>query len=144
MTRHMELRALGFVSALTIAVAVPLTAQAGTLTIFNKNCTMNIDSDIHERITVNIDSESGAGCTERSVDVPRSYAKTIELAAKGEDGSACGKYRYKVVGALQDQQSSYDIDGGKDSWMTCKKDRSSSCQCVKMSSRSFEPAIHPI
>ena len=127
----MKLSALGFVSALTIAVAVPLTAQAGTLTIFNKNCTMNIDSDIHDRITVNIDSETGAGCTERSVDVPRSYAKTIELAAKGEDGSACGKYRYKVVGALKNQQSSYDIDGGKDSWMTCKKDRSFGCQCVK-------------
>ena len=131
MTRPMKLTALRLVSALTIAVAVPLTAQAGTLTIFNKNCTMNIGSDIHERITVNIDSETGAGCTERSVDVPRSYAKTIELAAKGQDGSACGKYRYKVVGALKDQQSSYDVDGGKDSWITCKEDRSFGCHCVK-------------
>lgn len=141
MTRPMKLSALGLVSALTIAVAVPLTAQAGTLTIFNKNCTMNIGLmniglDIDERITVNmirvnIDSETGADCTKRSVDVRLGYAKTIELAAKGQDGSACGKYRYKVVGALKNQQSSYDIDSGKDSWITCKTDLSLSCQCVK-------------
>ena len=131
MTRPMKLAALALVSALTIAIAVPLTAQAGTLTIFNKNCTMNIGFDIDERITVNVDSETGAGCTKTSVDVARGYARTIELATKDSDGNACGKYRHKVIGTFKGQQGRYDIDGDKDSWMTCKKDRSVSCQCVK-------------
>ena len=131
MTGHTKPAALVLASALAIAIAAPLTAQAGTLTIFNQNCTSQKGFETHKRVTVTIDSKGGAGCTKTSVNVTQGQSKTVQLAAKDNDGNACGKYSHRAVGMLLGQQGGYDVDGDKDSSVTCKKDRSVSCRCVK-------------
>ena len=132
MTMHMKAAVLGLLSALTIALAAPVTAQAGTLTVYNQNCTTQKGIEIHKQVTVRIDSKSGAGCTNKPVDVAQGQSKTIELVARDKDGNACGKYRHQAVGMLQGQQGRYDVDGDKNSSVICKKDRSVSCRCNKI------------
>lgn len=131
MNKHMKLTTLGLVSALMVAIAAPMTAQAGTMTIFNANCTTQKGLDLYKQIKVNIDSKGGEGCTDKTVKVHTGQSKTVQLAAQDKNGNTCGKYRHDAVGVMQNRQDKYDVDGDKDSTVICKKDRSVSCKCRK-------------
>ena len=117
--------------ALTIVIttATPLTAQAGSLTIFNKNCTKTSNWATKKRITVYINSsKDNDGCTDTKVTVRKGHSKTIQIAATDIDGNSCGKYNHKAGGTIWGK---YDIRGSKDSRVTCKKDWLGVCQCEK-------------
>lgn len=133
MTKRMKLNAFGLISTLVIAMAMPLMAQAGTLTIHNKNCHKKIFLGIvRDRVTVHVwDSDRRRKCTDTKVTVGKGKSKTISIAstfqfANGETLDC--KYRHEAMGTVGGKR---DVPGKKDSHVTCKKDWYDVCQCTR-------------
>ena len=124
-----KLTVRGFVSAVTIAAATPMAVHAGSMTIYNENCTKFTGLKTRKRVTVLIDSsKNNEGCTDTYVTVSKHKSKTVELAANGIDGDSCGKYSHEARGTAFGK---YDAPGNKHTRVTCKKDWADVCQCTK-------------
>ena len=129
MTKHIKLTSFGLLSALLIVIATPLTAQAGTLTIFNKNCTKTADFATKKRVAVHVDTKRGYyGCTDIYTTVHKGHSKTIQLAEQADEGQDCGNYRHEAAGTIKGK---FDVPADGDSHVTCKKDWLNVCQCTK-------------
>ena len=118
---------------LMLMMAVPLAAHAGTLTIHNDDCVkwMGFPPKKKQRVTVHVSSKY-SGCTRTEVTVHRGSSETIALkegftTSYGEY-QRCNKYRHDAHGAPIGKA---DIDGRKDSSVTCKRDWSKVCKCTK-------------
>lgn len=106
-----------------------MATHAGSMTIHNKNCTKTYDWGTRQRVKVHIYSEGKYdGCTEEAVTVRKGHTRTIELIEHANDGDECGKYAHEAMGTAF---GDFDIHGGKQSSVTCKKDWLSVCQCTK-------------
>ena len=128
MSKRIKLIASGFVSALTIIIATSMPAQAGTLTIFNKNCTKTYNFATKKRVKVRIYANGSEGCTQKRVTVHQGRPKTIELMEQNIDGDDCGKYAHEAIGTVMGK---YDAPADEDTHVTCKKDWAAVCQCTK-------------
>lgn len=131
MSKRVKLNSLTFVSALIVAIAMPLTAHAGSLTIYNKNCTKTANFTTKKRITLHVypqDHRDEVGCTNEWITVHKGSSRTIEISKYSMGGLDCGKYRHEAAGTAFGH---FDVDAGKDSHVTCKKDRLGVCQCTK-------------
>ena len=129
MNKRMKLTTFGLVPALLIAMAAPLTVQAGTLTIYNDNCTKTANFATKKRVKVDIDGrEANKGCTDVTVTVHQGHSRVIHLETKGNDDGPCGKYRHEARGVAFGK---FDVWGSDDSHVTCKRDWARVCQCTK-------------
>lgn len=125
----MKLIICAFVSMLAITTVAPMTAHAGTLTIYNKNCTKRAGFIKKQRVTVHVFSKnSDDGCTNEWVTVHKGESETIEILAKDKNGKNCSKYTHEATGTVFND---YDISGFRNSSVTCKKDWAKICQCTK-------------
>lgn len=135
MNKCIKLVACVFISVLTVAVIVPTTAQAGTLTIYNKNCTKTINFKKYNRVTVHVyqKDHTDEGCTNTHVTVNKKSSKTIELVpyyyknGQWQDPRNC-KYKHEAHGTVAGKE---DVHGNENASVTCKKDRIGVCQCTK-------------
>ena len=129
MNTRIKLTAFGLISMLLIVIAAPLTAQAGTMTIYNKNCTKTYNFATKQRVTVKIKSKNSyKGCTKKKVTIHKGQSRTIELAETGLAGDYCGKYSHQAIGTSRGKR---DVSPYQDSHVTCKRDWARVCQCTK-------------
>ena len=122
---------LSLVSALLIAIATPVAAYAGTLTVYNDNCTKTVSRSTTKRVTVNVSPQKGyrgAGCTDTYFTVSQGNSKTIELEERSADERYPCKYAHEARGTALGK---HDVRGDSDSTVTCRKDWASVCQCTK-------------
>ena len=133
MTKRMILIFCGIALAFTLFTGTPLAAHAGTLTIHNDDCVkwLGFPPKTKKRVTVHVSSRY-SGCTITDVTVHKGSSETITLkdgfvTSYGEY-QRCNKYRHTAHGA---PISKADIDGSKDSSVTCKRDWSKVCKCKK-------------
>ena len=129
MTRRIHLTAFCLLSTLMIAITVPMTAQAGTLTIYNQNCTKTYKGKIVKRITVHV-FNGDTHCTRKKVTVHQHESVTVmlrEVPTNYEDGH-CGKYAHEAMGTAGGK---HDVHADEDSSVTCKRDWAHVCQCTK-------------
>ena len=140
MHKRIQLIACGFLSALIIAMAVPVTTNAGTLTIYNENCTHLKGFKRKKSVTVHVFAQDDCD-TNTKVTVRQGSSKTITLddyynekdhmskdgkIVKG-DPTTC-KYAYEARGTVSFTR---DVRGDRDSSVTCKRDWARVCQCTK-------------
>ena len=129
MTNYMKLIICAFVSMLAITTVAPMTAHAGTLTIYNKNCTKRAGFIKKQRVTVHVFSKnSDDGCTNEWVVVHRGHTETIELVPDSGYGQRCGHYMHEAKGTVGGK---YDVHGDETASITCKRDWAWVCQCTK-------------
>ena len=132
MTKRTILAACGLALAFTLFNGMPMPAHAGTLTIHNDDCKKMMGwFKIRTRVTVHVSSVY-SGCTSKEVTVNMGSSATITLeegfvTSYGEY-QRCNKYRHYAHGAPIGKA---DIDGRKDSSVTCKRDWSKVCKCRK-------------
>ena len=127
MSKGINLIVLGLVSALLITTTMPMSAQAGTLTIYNENCT-HLKGLVRKKFTtVYVDASEAHGCTDTKVQVKTGQSKTIELVARNKNGETC-KYNHNAEGVVGGK---YDIKAEDFSSVTCKRDWARVCQCKK-------------
>ena len=125
--KPMKLTAIGLMSALLIAVAMPMAAHAGTLTIYNKNCTHLKGLKRKKSVTVKVTAD--VGCTNTKVKVKTGQSKTISLTVRDKKGDICEYHHYaKGTGASWPPK---DVMGDEVSSVTCKRDWARVCQCKK-------------
>ena len=125
----MRLTIIGFVSALLIAIAAPMSTYAGTITIYNKNCTKTYNFATKKRVKVHVFSTRG--CTEETVTVRQGHYRTVEIAPMykfNDVWKSCGDYAHEAVGTVAFK---YDAPGDGHTDVTCKKDWLNVCQCTK-------------
>lgn len=131
--------ATGLVLALMTAVAVPTASQAGTLSIYNKECTHRKGLGKKKNwITVQIKGDPG--CTKKDVRVSKGETKVINLiettttysgflGKKEETDEYTCKYKHLAKGAPVAYK---DVAGDEDSSVTCTKSGwFNSCECTK-------------
>ena len=132
MNKSMKMITLGFISALmAITVAAPITAHAGTLTIYNKNCKTLVGLKKVRRVTVHVyDFWSRNKCTNKKVTVGIGQSKTITVkeTRKTLSGRKTCKYSAEPMGT-DDAEDSL-LAGDEDTRVTCKS-HWLGCQCVK-------------
>ncbi len=121
-----KLIACAAVAALMIAITAPMTAQAGTMTIHNENCTKQVWFKKHKKVTVNIRGQQ-VGCTKTSVTVWQGSPKTIWLEPTGDYGEEC-KYKHEARGTVYRKK---DVYGTANTSVTCKKNSEGLCRCRK-------------
>lgn len=136
MNNCMKLTTLGLVSALMLAIAAPSPAHAGTLSIYNRDCTKFAGFKRHKRVTVHVDGPPG--CTDTKVNVAIGSTRTINLVQttdKARSGAFIIKvkeyectYTHEASGTVGGKQN---IHGKQNSKVTCEKDRGGVCQCTK-------------
>lgn len=126
MTSPLKLTALGLLSALLMATAMPMTANAGTLTIYNHNCTHLKWFKRKKSVTVHVYTHADK-CTDTKVQVKTGQSKTIQLL---EDGlvEQCHRYAHEAIGTVGGK---FDINPREPSSVTCKRDGARVCQCTK-------------
>ncbi len=131
MTKHMILASCSLALVLTLLAATPMAARAGTLTIHNDNCKKLLGFKTKKRVTVHVSSKY-SGCTRDDVTVSMGSSETITLkegfvTSYGEY-QRCNKYVHYAHGAVRGKA---DVDGSKDSSVTCKRDWAKICKCTK-------------
>lgn len=127
MNSAMKFTALGLISMLLIAITVPTTTYAaGTLTIYNKNCTRLKGFKKKHEVKVHVFTNE-IGCRDIHVTVKKGDYKTIGLKEHGtyED---CGKYHHEATGTTAGKA---DVHPNETSWVTCLKDAVGLCHCLK-------------
>ena len=131
MNTHIKLITCAFMSMLMMAIAAPMTVQAGTLTIYNKNCTKTVGLSTKKRVMVNVSPQKGykgAGCTDTYLTVSQKHSKTIELIERTADERYPCQYAHEARGTVLGK---HDVRGDSDSYVTCEKDWAQVCQCTK-------------
>ena len=129
MSKRINSTLLGILSALIIAVTLPMTAHAGSLSIYNKNCTQVENFVTKKHVTVHVYSSwDYTGCTREWVVVPRGHTKTIELVPDSGYGQRCGNYAHEAKGTVGGH---YNVHGDEVASVTCKRDWAWVCQCTK-------------
>lgn len=104
-----------------------MTAHAGTLTIYNKNCTKLVWFKQKNHVTVKV-YDKMMGCTDTKVNVHKGSRETIWLEPKGDNGREC-MYRHRPTGLLGGKA---DVAGHRNSSVTCeRKDADNACWCTK-------------
>ncbi len=139
MDNRMKLTALALAAVLVITAVAPMAAQAGTLSIYNKECTHRKGLGKKKNwITVKIKGDPG--CTEKDVRVAKGETKVIELiettttysgflGKKEETDEYTCKYKHSAKGAPVAYK---DVAGDEDSSVTCTKSGwFNSCECVE-------------
>ena len=127
MTKHMKLTVLGLVSALMITTIAPITVQAGTLTIYNKDCTHGKGFKKKKWVSVHVYDKKNKECTDTYVHVNENNSKTVSLIEETNNDTSC-YYKHEAKGTII---GSRDIPGYLNSSVTCKKDWANVCQCTK-------------
>lgn len=128
MNTHKKMITCALVSALLMFIAVPSATQAGTLTIYNKNCTKTKNWRTVKRVTVRVHTgNTKDGCTNTKVTVHQNHSKTVELIEKNDEGGDC-KYGHEAMGTVYGK---FKVRGDKNSSVTCKRDWAKVCQCTK-------------
>ena len=122
MNKPMKIITLGFIFALmTIVINAPMTAQAGTLTIYNKNCTTLKVLKKVKRVTVHVFDDWFIKCTDKKVTVGIGQSKTITLKETGYTTKgrwkAC-RYSAEPMGTSEGPSG---LPGDEDLHITCKK-----------------------
>ena len=132
MIRYIRFALLSFISALMITVAASLPVQAGTMTIYNKNCTKTSNFSTKKRVSLHVYSSTiFSDCTNIKVTVHQGHTKTVELVEQVLDGGdwwSCEKYAHEAMGTVF---GGWDVRGDRDTSVTCKKDWLGVCQCDK-------------
>ena len=139
MTRPITLLTCAFVSALLLFSTTPEVSYAGTMAIYNKNCSKRL-LGIKEvnRITVAIDGYPG--CTHTEVTVNQGITRTVTLAettdkfsgGRGSTSSNSCRYTHEAIGTgIGRVGTEMDVEGDQFSSVTCKKDWIGDCQCIK-------------
>ena len=130
MSKGINLIVLGLVSALLITTTMPMAAHAGTLTIYNENCTHLKGLKRKKSVTVTVKAGiTNGGCTYTKVKVKTGQSKTISLTERDRQGDIC-KYRHNAKGTgITDPPK--DVKGDEVSSVTCKRDWARVCQCRK-------------
>lgn len=126
MNNRIKLIACALASVLAMTIATPMTAHAGTLTIYNKNCTKLKGFKQVKRVTVHVYDPDTVGCTKTDVTVHKGSAKKIWLEP-GSRTNPC-KYKHEAKGLILGKT---DVHGSKNSSVTCEKDPDKICQCTK-------------
>ena len=126
MNNRMKLVVCTLVAALTIVFAVPMTAQASTLTIHNENCTKLKWFHQAKKVTVHIKGNN-VGCTETNTTVKQGIPNTIWLESHGDNGEVC-KYKHEARTTVY---TKHDVLGTEHSSLTCKKNSEGLCRCRK-------------
>lgn len=130
MNARLKLCTFAFVSGLMIMiVGAPTTAQAGTITIRNDNCTTLKWFKRRKWVKVHMFSLL-SGCTDRVVRVNVGEARTFGVVSRttiAGERITC-KYAHEAKGTIA---GAIDAKGTDDTTVTCKKDGFNVCQCVK-------------
>lgn len=129
MTRHVKSIARSLVAMLIIAAA-PIVTHAGTLTIYNDNCTTLQGLQTKNWVKVHVDTIQPGG-TNTWVKVDKGESKTIGLI---EEYWFYGNwYTYYYVHEAQGTTGGdNDVSGKEDSSVTCRKGSwFGICQCLK-------------
>ena len=129
---------LALASALmTVAIAAPMMAQAGTLTIYNEDCTYRKGFKKKKAVYVEVvprHQEARDQCTDTKVRVKQGYPRTIALVErhkdKGKRSHPC-YYRHKAEGVPWGA-SKADVRGDEHSRVGCKEDALGVCHCTKL------------
>lgn len=132
MNKCIKLITVTLLPVLMIVIVAPLTAHAGTLTIFNKDChTLKFDPwpKVVQRITVHVYDHPSA-CTKKHVSVKVGHYETVSLVAKHEVNGELYKcnYFHEAMGTAGGKD---DVYGGGHSSVTCKQDWADVCQCTE-------------
>lgn len=130
MNRGVRSIAYSLAAALMLVTAMPMTAQAGTLTIYNDNCKTTVGLfKTRNWVKVHVDTIQ-AGGTDTWVKVPKSESRTVSLIEKY---TAFGNtYTYYYVHEAQGTTGGdNDVKGTEDSRVTCRTDWIGVCQCLK-------------
>lgn len=124
-------------SVLMLAVVVPQATHAGTVSIYNKNCTHT--KGLYRKKWVTVHVRGYQGCTNTKVQVRKGSTKVVNLIPTSdkyvdEDGSVyygpertC-KYKHEAKGTLGGKRR---VSGKENSSVTCKRDWARVCQCTK-------------
>ena len=115
-------------TALLMFGMTSLPAQAGTLTIYNKNCTKTHNFATKKRVKVHVYGKLESGCTTREVTVRQGQSRTLDLVPTYKDNGLKKDcfYFHEANGTVGGKQ---DVNGTRDSHVTCKKDWAHVCQC---------------
>ena len=127
MSKGINLILLGLVSALLITIAMPMAAHAGTMTIYNKNCTHLKGLKRKKFVSVYVNAQESHGCTSTLVQVKTGQSKTVALVAQNEKGETC-KYRHVAKGVIM---GDFDVKAEDFSSVTCKRNLARVCKCIK-------------
>ena len=139
MDNRMKWTALALAAVLVITAVAPMAAQAGTLTIYNDNCTHRKGLGKKKNwITVKVKGDPG--CTKKDVHVSKGETKVVNLiettttysglfGKKEKTDEYTCKYSHRAKGHPQGYKN---VKGDEDSRVTCKKGGAfNACQCLK-------------
>lgn len=138
MNNCMKLTALALASALMITAVAPTAAHAGTLTIYNKECTHRDGLKKKNWVTVKVKGDPK--CTNKKVQVSKGGTRVVDLIETTTTASGfLGKheeveeYTCKYYHRAKGSPTGYnDVKGDEDSRVTCKKSGLfKSCECIK-------------
>lgn len=128
MTGRMKFIICGVVAMLMLCNVMPPTAQAGTVTIYNKNCHKLKGFKYYKRVTVNIFNKF-KGCTGYRVTVKQGRSKVVYLRELSTvDNGPCSSYAHEANGTVGGH---YDAPADGHTHVTCKRDWADVCQCKK-------------
>ena len=135
MSRQLKMIACILVSAVMLSM-VTLPAQAGSVTIYNVDCTKTYKGKKVKRVTVHVRGRRGSNCTEEYLTIHQGESRTIQLQAKyrpsGSNGSGVHVcvYKHQASGTTN---GTFEIKGTEHSEVYCKKANGffHTCQCHK-------------
>ena len=133
MSKQMKMIACILVSAVMLS-AVALPAQAGSVTIYNENCTKQSHGKRVKHVKVHVFGQKGKSCTDTHVTVHQGESETVQLKAQyrgsGVESNTlypC-KYKHEAQGTVGGKRH---VLGSEHSTVTCKRDWARVCQCTK-------------
>ncbi len=135
MSRQLTMIACILVSAVMLST-VTSPAQAGSVTIYNDNCTKTYKGKKVKRVTVTVKGRTGSNCTEETRTIHQGESTTIQLQAKYHPSRTNGggvrecEYTHKASGVWN---GSRNVKGTEHSEVVCKKAKGlfRTCQCKK-------------
>lgn len=117
-------------SLILATIAAPAPVQAGTMTIYNKNCTHTKGFKRKNWVTVYV--YGPRKCTNKTLRINKGQSKTIELKeeylSSGAEKYFPCRYNHEAKGTAFGKN---DVYGDKHSSVTCKRDWARVCQCTK-------------
>ena len=128
MIKQIEIITYAAAAALLLAT-LALPAHAGTVTIYNENCTKTYNFSTKKRVRVRVHSPH---CTDKKVSVRQGHSETVVVQEKYKTRVGgwfnCEGYRHEAMGTKWGKP---DAPPDGDTHVTCKKDWLGVCQCTK-------------
>ncbi len=128
MNRRIKSINCSLIATLLIAAAAPMMAHAGTMTIYNDNCTTLVWLTKRNWVKVHIDTIQPGG-TNTWVTLNKGESKTVSVKSKYTAFGNTYTYYYTHE-AKGTTGGDNDASGAKDTSVTCRKGVMGVCQCL--------------